>query len=122
MLRRAADGLLTTSAAVDLLIGHRVWLTRGDFARYVEVETDPRYAGDTPMALVRWKAAVTAVKAGRLVCTSSEAAMLRVAASIAEGLPVDLRDAVGGLDARNIALVLEALATANGRRMVVTTR
>ncbi|GAA3238250.1 hypothetical protein [Actinocorallia longicatena] len=122
MLRRAADGLLTASAAVDLLIGHRTWLTRSDFARYVEVETNPIYVGESPMAWVKWKAAVTAVKAGRLACTSSEAAMLRIAVGIAEGVPVDLREVVGGLDEVNLGLVLEALAAANGRRMAVTTR
>ena len=40
--------------------------------------------------------------------------MLRIAASMAEGIPVDLRDALGGLDATNSVLVAQALAHAAG--------
>ena len=120
MLRRPATGLLSEEAAVDLLIGHGLWLTRPDFTRRY-IETDPTHIEDR-VAFVRWKAAENAVKAGRLVCSGSEAAMLRIAASIAEGIPVDLRDALGGLDAANLDLVLHALARTNGRRVQVTTR
>ncbi|MGH3387677.1 MAG: hypothetical protein ACRDOO_02220, partial [Actinomadura sp.] len=95
MLRRPMTGLLSGQAAVDLLIRHGFWLTRADFTgRYIDVETDPVHAGDLPVAFVRWTAAASAVKAGRLVCSGSEAAMLRIAASVAEGIAVDLRDAL----------------------------
>jgi hypothetical protein len=123
MLRRHASGLLPAEAAVDLLIGHRTWLAREDFARrYVDIETGPLYVGDGPVAAVRWKAAASAVKAGRLVCSGSEAAMLRIAASIAAGIAVDLRDALGGLDSTNLGLVMKALARANGRAAEVIVR
>ncbi|GAB2868520.1 hypothetical protein GCM10022221_81820 [Actinocorallia aurea] len=123
MLRRPARGLLSAEASVEMLIGHRIWLSRADFvARYIEVETDPAHVGDAPMAFVRWKAAVGAVRAGRLVCSASEAAMLRIAASIAEGHSVDLRDALSGLDGTNLRLVLEALARLNGRPVEVAAR
>jgi hypothetical protein len=42
--------------------------------------------------------------------------VLRIAASIAEGVPVDLREAVTGLDASNIVLVAEAVLHAAGHR------
>jgi hypothetical protein len=116
MLRRSAAGLLAAEAAVNLLIGHGSWLARADFTRrYVQVGTDPDHVAVGSVAFVRWKAAVSAVKAGRLVCSGSEAAMLRIAASVAEGVAVDLRDALGGLDATNLKLVVEAIARANGR-------
>lgn len=71
------------------------------------------------MAWVDWEAAVVALEAGGLACSSSEAGLLRVAASIAEGVPVDLRDAVGGLDRRNIVLVAMAVTHAGGHRDTV---
>jgi hypothetical protein len=122
MLRRPAAGLLSEEAAVDLLIGHGFWLARLDFTGwYVDVETDPVRAEDS-VAFVRWKAAANAVKAGRLVCSGSEAAMLRIAASVADGVAVDLRNALSGLDSSNLGLVLEALARTNGRQVQVTAR
>ena len=41
--------------------------------------------------------------------------MLRVAASLADGLPVSLRDALTGIDERNIKLVITALLQASGQ-------
>jgi hypothetical protein len=41
-------------------------------------------------------------------------AVLLIAASIAEGTPVSLRDCLGSLDRRNIALVAGAITAANG--------
>lgn len=123
MLHRPVAGLLAAEAAVDLLIGHGFWLGRTHFTRrYVEVERDPVYVGDTPVAFVRLKAAVGAAKTGRLACSGSETAMLRIAASIAEGISVDLHDAVSCLDATNLGLVLEALAHANGRPVQIAAR
>ena len=51
------------------------------------------------------------------MCSSSEAQVLAIAASIAEGSPVDLRDALSGLDDHNLSLVAEAVAHAGGRRV-----
>ena len=42
--------------------------------------------------------------------------MLRIAASIAGGVPVDLRSALPGLDERNIAGVARAVLRAAGHR------
>jgi hypothetical protein len=68
------------------------------------------------MAWVDWPAAVAALEAGRLPCSPSEGHVLRIAASLAEGVPVDLREAASGLDAANIVLVAQAIVHAAGHR------
>jgi len=80
---------------------------------------EPWFPGDEEMErrirrIVRWNAAVTALENGHLPCTGSERAVLLIAASLAEGTPVSLRDCLGSLDRRNIALVADAITTANG--------
>jgi hypothetical protein len=54
-----------------------------------------------------------------LPCSGGEGLILRIAASIAEGVPVDLREAVTGLDEGNIALVAGAVLHAAGHRRLV---
>ena len=66
------------------------------------------------MAFVDWVAALEALESGRLACSSSEAQVLRIAASIAEGIPVDLRDAACGLDQVNARRIAGALVHAAG--------
>jgi hypothetical protein len=68
------------------------------------------------MAWIDWLAAVAALEAGRLPCSPSEGQVLRVAASLAEGVPVDVREAVSGLDTTNIVLVAQAILHAAGHR------
>jgi hypothetical protein len=105
--------LYAAEAAVELLIGHRRWLDRHDFTDGF-VETGEGWSDGTPMAWVDWLGAVSALEAGRLPCSGSEAQVLKVAASIAEGVPVDLRGAVGGLDAANTVLVATSVLHAAG--------
>ena len=62
-----------------------------------------------------------ALEAGVLPCSGGEGRVLRIAASIAEGVPVDLREAVTGLDEGSIALVVSAVLRAAGHRGVVAT-
>ena len=113
-MRAHARGLYCAQAAVELLIGHQKWLCRNDFVgRFVRVVPDP--AGDGVLAVVGWRAAVRAVVAGRLSCSDSEAYVLRIAASIAEGVPVDLGVCLSSLDERNIGLVTGAVRVAAGR-------
>jgi hypothetical protein len=69
--------------------------------------------GDEPAAYIDWTAAIRALDAGELPCSSSEASVLRIAAGIG-GIPVDLRAMLGGLDPDNILLVAEAVLHANG--------
>jgi hypothetical protein len=114
-LRAHAAGLLCLQAAVELLIGHAVWLCRSGFVdRFVTVEAEPALVDETALAWVDWHAAAGAVQAGRLLCSASEGQVLLIAASLAEGVPVDLGDAVTGLDAVNSVLVARAVLAAGG--------
>jgi hypothetical protein len=116
-LRAHAAGLLCAQAAVELLIGHAVWLRRSGFVdRFVTVETDPGLVGQTALAWVDWHAAAGAVQAGRLPCSASEGHILLIAASLAEGVAVELGDAVTGLDAVNSVLVARAVLAAGAHR------
>lgn len=110
-LHEHAVGITAQVAAVDLLANHRVWLTRPDFAPFIQ--HGRCHATRQPMATIRWRAAVTALGQGRLPCSSSEADVLRIAASLSAGVPVRLRDVLGRLDHRNIAHVVRAIGIAN---------
>ena len=68
------------------------------------------------MAAVNFAAAAGALAAGVLPCSGGEGRVLRIAASIAEGVPVDLREAVTGLDEDNTSLVVAAVLHAAGHR------
>ena len=101
-------------AAVELLIGHGFWLGRADFVeRFVVFDADA--ASGVLLASVDWAGAVAGLGSGRLVCSRSQGQVLAIAASLAEGVPVDLRDALYGLDARTAGLVVAAVATMTGR-------
>jgi hypothetical protein len=121
-LRACARGLHPAEAAVELLINHRTWLRRDDFRdRFIHPGasiTD----GLTELAEIDWPAAITALDYGDLPSSSSEQQILRLAASIADGLPVDLRDALTGLDDRNINLVTTAVLHTSGRPPNTQTR
>jgi hypothetical protein len=108
---------LCAMAAVELLIGHAVWLRREDFVdRFVTVQSDPARVGETALAWVDWHAAADAVETGQLPCSAGEGRVLLIAASLATGVPVDLGDAVTGLDAVNSGLVARAVLAASGHR------
>jgi hypothetical protein len=68
------------------------------------------------MAAVDFVAAAAALETGVLPCSGGEGRMLRIAASIAEGVPVDLREAVTGLDENNAVLAVAAVLHAAGHR------
>ena len=114
-LRAHAQGLRCLQAAAELLIGHAVWLQREDFLRHF-VHTIPGPAGGTPTALIDWPEVITGLDQGHLPCSGSERRMLRIAASLADGIPVDLRDVLTGLDARNTDLVRDAVTRATGHK------
>jgi hypothetical protein len=119
-LRAQAAGLLCAVAAVELLIGHAVLLRRAGFVdRFVTVETDLGLVGGSVLAWVDWPAAVEALQTGQLPCSASEGRILRIAASLAEGLPVDLGEALTSLDEANIGLVAAAVLVAGGHRMAI---
>jgi hypothetical protein len=112
-LRAGAAGLYCAVAAVELLIGHEWWLHRGDFvAEFVEVV--PALADGSPMAFVDWPRVADCLNRGRLACSSGEGQVLRLCASLAEGIPVDLAEALTSLDAPTVRLVANAALRAGG--------
>lgn len=118
-MRADARGVYAAEAAVELLIAHEWWLHRDDFVDAF-VATDPT-GSDTPAAWIDWSGAVAALDGGRLPCSSGEAQVLRVAASLAAGVPVDLRNALCGLDGDTVVAVAGAVAHAGGYRTATVT-
>lgn len=113
-LRAHVAGLTAPSAAVALLIAHRTWLHRADFLdrfTYTGIDFDT----NTTSTGIEWTAAIDAL-GHDLACSGGEARLLRIAASLAKGIPVDLRDAMTGLDQPNTELVAHALTQAAGHR------
>ncbi len=102
---------MTCEAAVERVIGHRWWLVRGDFLCYVGFCRG--FHGES-VAVIDWLGAWAVLEDGQLPCSSGERPVLRVAASIAEGVPVDLRDAVTGLDAVTSVRVACVVLAAGG--------
>ena len=95
MLRAWAAGLYPSEAAVELLIAHGGWLRRRDFlASLVDAVDDgwgPR-GQVVPMASIDWERVEGFLAQAH--ASSSEAALLRLAASLAgaEGAPVPAGD------------------------------
>ena len=113
-LRAAAAGIHPDEAAAGLIISHGVFLRRGDFTRHVE--TADSIGDGTPMAWIDWGAVITALDGGGLPASSGERRIVRIAASLAAGHPVSLRDAIPGLDQRSLGLVTAAIRHAAGQR------
>lgn len=110
-LRACARGIYPDEAGIELLIGHDVFVHRADFtSRFISTPDD-----STGLAVIDWPAAITALD-DSLPCSGSENRMLRMAASLADGIPVSLRDALNGLDDHSIQLVIKAILHASGRR------
>ncbi len=112
LLYDAAEGMCADVAAVMLIDRHGHFLHSPAFRRIIAAGSS---ITGQPLAVIRWKAAIHALEAGQLPCTGSEQAVLRIAASLADpGIAVSLRDNLGNLDHRNIALVTDAIKAANG--------
>jgi hypothetical protein len=113
LLQDSAAGQPADLAAVELLARHNHFLHLPQFRRLIATGRSV-FTGE-PILTIRWQAAITALDTGLLPCTGSERAVLRIAASIGDhDIPVHLRDALGSLDQRNIALVTTAITQANG--------
>ena len=112
LLEGTAAGMLADTAAAGLIIAHGHFLHDPAFRKIIAAGSS--VADGQPFAVIRWNAAVTALELGCLHATGSERAVLLIAASLAEGTPVSLRDCLGSLDRRNIALVTDAITAANG--------
>jgi hypothetical protein len=113
-LRAAAAGIHPDEAGTGLIISHGTFLHRGDFTRHVE--TAASISDGTPMAWIDWDAVVTALDTGLLPASGGEKRILRVAASLAAGHPVSLRETIPGLDQRSLDLVTAAVRHAAGQR------
>jgi len=112
-LRAWARGIYPDEAGVELLIGHAVFLHRADFtSRFI---TTPAGSDGTPLAVIDWPAVIAALD-GSLPCSGGENRMLRLAASLAAGIPVSLRDTLTGIDGRGTQLVVQAVLHASGHR------
>jgi len=108
LLADTAAGSPADLAAVELIALHGHFLHLPGFRRVIA-------GAGGPAAVIRWKAALYALETGRLPCTRSEQAVLRVAASLGDDdIPVHLRRHLGSLDHRNINLVTRAITRANG--------
>lgn len=113
-LRACARGLYFAEAGVELLIHHDCWLHRSDFTdRFVHRGTS--ITDGAQLAEIDWTAAITALQTGGLPCSSGESRILRLTASLTDGLPVSLRDTITGLDEHNIKLLIGAVLHASGR-------
>jgi len=114
-LRACANGILTAEAGVSLLIDCGGWLHRDDFTgHFITTETSIS-DGTTLLARIDWPAAAAALDSGRLPCGSGERHMLRLAASIAGGVPVSLCNSLTSIDYRNAKLLATAILHANGQ-------
>ena len=112
-LQARAAGLYPLEAGVALLISNGTFLHRDDFtSRFIQHGT----SNGTPMAAIDWDAAATALASGDLPCSGGERRVLLLSASLAGGIPVDLRDAVTSLDDDNIARLVTAIRHASGKR------
>jgi hypothetical protein len=113
LLYDAAEGMCADIAAVMLIDRHGHFLNQPAFRRIIAAGSS--ITTGQPLAVIRWNAAICALEAGHLPCSSSGRAVLRIAASLADpGIAVNLRENLGNLDRRNIALVTDAIKAANG--------
>jgi len=120
-LLRAAVGDYTSEAAVLLLANAGHWLTQLAAADLITIETDDDDTapptGQVPgiaWAAITWTDLEPALAAGRIEGSSGQLRILRAAASIADGRPVDLGDTASGLDRRHLQLLLAAVSHAGG--------
>jgi hypothetical protein len=112
-LRAHAAGLHPDEAGTELLIRHGGLLHRDDLAGFVHTGTSIS-DGTTLMAWIDWDAAVSALHHGQIPLGSGERRILTLAASIAAGTLVCLRDTLPGLDNRNLKLLTTAIRHAAG--------
>lgn len=111
-LRACAAGLYPLEAGTELLICNGTFLHRDDFTgKFI----DHGISDGTPMAAIAWDAAITALSTGGLPCSGGEGRILQLSASLAAGIPVDLRDSITGLDDDNAALLITAILHATGK-------
>jgi hypothetical protein len=95
-LRAGADGLYALEAGTGLIIAHGCWAERCDLGCFIH--------HGTATAAIDWEATITALDAGLLPASGGEKRMLRLAASLAGDIPVQLGDAVTGIDTTSLMI------------------
>ncbi|CCH86258.1 conserved protein of unknown function [Modestobacter italicus] len=111
-LLRAALGDYSDEAAILLLITSGHWLPQLQHAGLITL--DGNVDGEGLWAHIAWPDLDGALRIGTITGRSSDHQVLRAAASIADGHPVDLGDLATGLDRHALTLVLAAIAHAAG--------
>ena len=111
-LLRAAVGDYAVEAAVLLLADSGHWLPQLQAAGLVALDVDVDEGG--PWAAVQWTDLDRAVRSGAVTGSGGQLRLLRAAASLADGQPIDLADLTAGLDRPDLTLLLAALAHAAG--------
>ncbi|MFE6405158.1 hypothetical protein [Streptomyces alboflavus] len=125
LLRHHHELSRTSAAAVGLVVWHGTWIER--LARVI---SDEDAAGVWPGlracvtltngddgaldAYLHVAALHAFVERGDMAYSRTERALVALAASLAQGVPVDLQEAVTGLGPVNAAAVMYAVATAAG--------
>jgi hypothetical protein len=108
-----AAGFTSHTAAAELICAHHTWLTRDDFVATCICTSTSH--DQHPWAYIDWEQAITALDSHQLPCSPSEAAILRIAASLGDHhIPVHLARVLGSLDRTNISKVTTAITRANG--------
>jgi len=111
-LRSNAQGLHCREAAAEFLIGHACWLQRDDFIHHF-VHIVPDLIDGTSLAPIDWPEAIAALDQGQPPCSGSEGRILRLVASLADGVSIDLQNALTRLDNHNAELVSHGRQTRN---------
>ena len=113
-LLRAAVGDYALEAAVLLLANSAHWLPQLQAAGLVAIALDGDAADDGPWAAVQWGDLERALRSGTISGSSGQRRLLRAAAGLADGQPVDLADLTAGVDRAELGLLLAAVAHAAG--------
>ncbi|WP_138760835.1 hypothetical protein [Modestobacter altitudinis] len=112
-LLRAAVGDYAVEAAVLLLANSGHWLPQLQSAGLIAIALDGDADGG-PWAAVQWADLDGALRRGAISGTGGQLRLLRAAAGLADGQPVDLADLTAGVDRSELTLLLAALAHAAG--------
>ena len=113
-LLRAAVGDYAAEAAVLLLANSGQWLPRLQAAGLIDIPLDDDADDGGPWAAVLWAELDRALRTGAISGSGGELRLLRAAASLADGQPVDLADLTAGVDREQLTLLLAAVAHAAG--------
>jgi hypothetical protein len=108
-----SEGTYCEEAATKLIISRRSRLLRDDFTSQFILTSAGSVGSIT--AVIDWEEALTALRADNLLCSSSEAAIVHLAASLATASAVILRHAIVGLDQTNLHLVMNAVRRVGGQ-------